>query len=115
MKEESLDLIYEEEEFSDDDVEFELFLLTRSIQRLSEQLHRRITIDSTYHEWRQGASANLQLYINRRPLLEAGAKDGDLRTWDHIRKDYEEDINCASGIMNEIRELEAKRLADFKK
>lgn len=115
MKEESLDLIYEEEEFSDDDVEFELFLLTRSIQRLAEMLHRSITIDATYHEWRQGVSTNLQIYMNRSPLLDAGASDRDIRTWDHIRKDYAEGENCASGIMNEIRELEAKMLAEFKK
>ena len=112
---ESLDLIYEDEEFADEDVEFELFLLTRSLHRLSEQLHRSLTIDVTYHEWRQGASADVQMYVERRPLLDAGAEDRDIRTYDHIRRDYEEDDHFVLGIMDDIRELEAKRLADYKK
>ena len=113
--EESLDLIYEEEAHSDEDVEFELFLLTRSLHRLSEQLHRSLTIDVTYHEWRQGASANVQMYVERKPLLDAGAEDRDIRTYDHIRRDYEEDDHFVLGIMDDIRDLEAKRLADYKK
>ena len=84
MKEESLDLIYEEEQYTDDDIEFELALIARALYRMTEKTHRSFNVDTLYSEPEGRVSVRVDIFIDRKELLNAGCDSHE--SWNHISR-----------------------------
>lgn len=114
MKEESLDLIYEEKEYSDIDIEFELTLLARSINMLSEKLHKSIHIDGTFHTFRNGSSTDVYVFVDEKLMEENHVNKDHKKYKSFVTRRYEVDMDSLNGIMNECRAREEYNIKNAK-
>mgnify|MGYP007038191960 CR=1 FL=1 len=114
MKEESLDLIYEEEEYTDVDVEFELTLLARSVQMLSERLRRSVHIDGTFHTFRSEATTDVYVFVDSE-MMEQNHVDRYHKNYKPFaNRRYEADLDSLKGIMDECRTLDKYNIENAK-
>lgn len=95
--------------YNPDDVEFEIYLLARSIQKLALKLGRDVDISTLHHSYNDKVGVEVNVYVDRNNKIIEEEYDNKVR-YEHIKVTYRDNLetNPYTGICKQVEDLEDK-------
>lgn len=95
--------------YNSDDVEFEIYLLARSIQKLALKLGRDVDISTLHHSYNDKVGVEVNVYVDRNNKIKEEEYDNKVR-YEHIKVTYRDNLetNPYTGICEQVEDLEER-------
>lgn len=93
--------------YNPEDVEFEIYLLARSIQKLALKLGRDIDFSTLHHSYDDKVAVEVNLFVDRNNKITEKEYDNKVR-YEHVKVNYTDDLdkNIYAGICERVENLE---------
>ena len=93
--------------YNPEEVEFEIYLLARSIQKLALKLGRDVDLSTLHHSYNDRVSVEVNLFVDRNNKITEDKYDNKVR-YEHVKITYTDDLdeNIYKGICERIENLE---------
>lgn len=93
--------------YNPDDVEFEIYLLARSLQKLALKLGRDVDLSTLHHSYNDKVSVEVNLFVDRNNKITEDKYDTKVR-YEHVKIKCTDDLdeNIYAGICKQVEDLE---------